>query len=90
MKREGQEGKEGTYLVDDHGLLWKTPKDMPKGEIAKLVTPRALVPGMLALVHSTFGQPGVARTTLAVQAKYSWPILTKDVREYVLSCGCRR
>ena len=32
----------------------------------------------------------MAHTTLLVQGKYSWPTLVEDVREYVLSCGCRR
>ena len=41
-----------------------------------------MAPGILALVHSTFGHPGVARTTLLVQNKYCWPTLFKDVREY--------
>ena len=45
---------------------------------------------MLSLVHSTFGHPGVARTTLLVRENYSWPTLRKDVSQYVLSCGCRR
>jgi len=76
----------GEYLLDDEGLLWYAPK----GEDPKLVIPRVMVPGVLALVHSTFGHPGVARTTLLVQGKYNWPTLVRDVREYVLSCGCRR
>ena len=55
-----------------------------------MAIPRALVPGVLALVHSTYGQPGVARTILLTRAKYWWQSLALDVREYVLSCGCRR
>lgn len=76
----------GGYLLDDEGLLWYAPK----GADPKLAIPRVLVPGVLALVHSTFGHPGVARTTLLVQGKYTWSTLIKDVREYVFSCGCRR
>ena len=44
---------------------------------------------MLSLVHSTFGHPGVARTTLLLRDKYTWPSL-RNVRQYVVSCGCRR
>ena len=79
---------EGTanYILDDNDLLWNAP---PGGE-PKLAIPRALVPGVLALVHSTYGHPGVARTLLLTRAKYWWPSMARDVREYVLSCGCRR
>ena len=49
-----------------------------------------LIPEVLSLVHSTFGHPGVARTTLSVRNEYSWPSLRKEVRQYVLSCGCRQ
>ena len=79
---------EGTvnYVLDDNHLLWSTPQ----GEAPKLAIPRALVPGVLALVHSTYGHPGVARTLLLVKGKYAWPTVAQDVREYVLSCGCRR
>ena len=68
----------GEYLLDDEGLLWYAPK----GEDPKLVIPRVMVPGVLALVHSTFGHPGVARTTLLVQGKYNWPTLVRDCLLY--------
>ena len=49
------------------------------------------MPRVLSLGHSTFGHPGVARTTLLlVRDKYGWPSLRKDVGQYVLSCGRRR
>ena len=76
--------KIGEYVLDDDRLL------LYKGEDPKLAIPRVMVPGILALVRSTFGHPGVARTALLVQNKYHWPMLVKGVREYVLSCGCRR
>ena len=55
-----------------------------------LAIPRSLVPGVLALVHSTKGHPGVARTTMMLREIFFWPTLGKDAREYDLSCGCRR
>ena len=75
----------GEYLLDE-GIIWY----VPKGESPKLAIPRVLIPRVLALVHSTFGHPGVARTTLLIQRKYTWPMLAKDAGAYVLSCGCRR
>ena len=35
-----------------------------------MAIPRAQVPGVLALVHSTYGHPGVGRTPLMVKGKY--------------------
>ena len=52
--------------------------------------PRSIVPGVLALVHGTFGHPGIAKTTIIIERKYNWPTLKRDVRDYVLSCRCRR
>ena len=79
---------EGTadYVLDDNDLLWNAPL----GEEPKLAIPRALVPGVLALVHSTYGHPGVARNLMMVRGKYWWPIVAQNVRDYALSCGCRR
>ena len=79
-------GTGGEYVTDDDGLLWYAPP----GSILRLVIPRSLVPGVLAFVHTTYGHPGVARTTELTQRKYHWTSLKSDVREYVLSCGCRR
>ena len=76
----------GEYVTDDDGLLWYAPP----GFILCLAIPRSLAPGILALVHTTYGHPGVARTTELTQRKYHWTSLKGDVRDYVLSCGCRR
>ena len=74
-------GSGGDYVTDDDGLLWYAPP----GSILRLVIPRSLVPGILALVHTTYGHPGVARTTELTQRKYHWTSLKGDIRNYVLS-----
>ena len=79
-------GTGGEYVTDDDGLLWYAPP----GSILRLAIPRSLVPGVLAFVHTTYGHPGVARTTELTQGKYYWASLKSDVRNYVLSCGFRR
>ncbi|CAN0166915.1 unnamed protein product, partial [Ectocarpus fasciculatus] len=83
---EKSRGENGDYVLDDQQLLWHAPR----GRQYAVATPRHLVPGVLALVHGTFGHPGVARTTLLIEKRYHWPTLKKDTREYVLSCRCRR
>ena len=79
-------GTGGEYVTDDDGLLWYAPP----GSILRLVIPRSLVPGVLTFIHTTYVHPGVARTTELAQRKYHWASLKSDVRDYVLSCGCRR
>lgn len=76
-------GEDRSYLLDDESILWHVPKK----EDPKLAIPRPVVPGVLALVHSTIGHPGVAGTVLLVRRAHSWPTLVGDVREYVLLCG---
>ena len=75
-------GTGGEYVTDDDGLLWYAPP----GSILRLAIPRSLVPTVLAFVHTTYGHPGVARTTELTQGKYHWTSLKSDVRNYVLSC----
>ena len=43
----------------------------------------------MARAHSTYGHLGMAKTAL-ISRRYCWPTLIRDVRDYVLSCGCRR
>ena len=69
-------GTGGEYVTDDDGLLWYAPS----GSILRLAIPRSLVPGVLAFVHTTYGHPGVARTTELMQGKYHWTSLKIDVR----------
>ena len=76
----------GGYVTDDGGLL----SYAPPGSLLRLAIPRSLVLGILALVHTNHGHPGVARTTELMQSKYHWTSLKSDVQDYVFSCGCQR
>ena len=90
IRRELLEGKGGHggggYVVYNVDLLWITSIR----EIPCLAIPRTLVPGVLALVHSTYAHPRVGITTALVNQRLYWPILARDVHDYVLSCGCCR
>ena len=59
-------GTGGEYVADDDGILWYAPP----GSILRLAILRSLVPGVLAFVHTTYGHPGVARTTDLKPRKY--------------------
>ena len=83
---EAGRGNGTNYVLADDHLLWHAPR----GWTYAIAVPRHLVPGVLALVHGTYGHPGTARTTLLIERKYHWPTLKEDVRAFVLSCPCRR
>ena len=48
------------------------------------------MPELLALTHHLLGHPGVASTLTLTRERFYWSTVVRDVREYVLSCGCRR
>eukprot|EP00752_Nemacystus_decipiens_P008157 g7296.t1 len=83
---EAGQGDGSHYVLSDNDLLWHAPR----GGTYAIAVPRRLIPGVLALVHGTYGHPGTARTTLLIARKFHWPSLKQDVRAYVLSCPCRR
>ena len=55
MFKESGSG-EDEYLTDENGVLWHAPR----GRKPTLAIPRSMIPGVLSLVHSPFGHPGVA------------------------------
>lgn len=63
---------------------------LPKGSEAHSGRPAYHDLASFISCSSMYGNSGVACTTLLVKEKFSWSMLKRDVREYVLSCGCRR
>ena len=57
-------GEMGRQYLLDEDILWYASK----GEEPKLAVARVMISGVLALVQSTFGHPGVAWTNMFVQA----------------------
>ena len=83
---EAGQGDGASYVLADNNLLWHAPR----GWSYAIAVPHQLVPGVLALIPGTYGHTGSARTTLLIERKFHWPTLKRDVRDYVLSCPCRR
>lgn len=54
------------FTLDDDDILWWA--DVAKR--AKLIIPCASVLEFLALVYSTYGHPGVGRTTILLREQY--------------------
>ena len=74
-------------MLDDRDLIWYSTKETREPTLA---IPRALVPELLALIHYLHGHSGVASTLALTRERMFWPTMVRDVREYVLSGGCRR
>ena len=74
------------YRLDEKGVIWFSPKE----EKPLLAIPAAMVPDVLALVHTLHGHVGVGATLALVRDRFHWPSVVKDTRQYVLSCSCRR
>ena len=52
--------------------------------------PESMTADVLALVHTLHGHAGVGATLALARDHFHWPTVTRDTRQYVLSCGCRR
>ena len=75
------------YMLDDRDLMWYSTKETREPTLA---IPRTMVPELLVLIHYLHGHSGVASTLALTRERLFWPTMVRDVREYVLSCGCRR
>ena len=74
------------YLLDHRDLLCYAPL----GRKPVLAVKQSLIPNLTSLIHTLHAHPGVAATLALLRERFHWPSMARDVREYVLSCGCRR
>lgn len=56
------------FLTDDEGVLWHCSL----GQKPTLAEPHTMIPRVLSLVHSIYGHPRIAHTTLLIKEKFSW------------------
>ena len=54
------------YMLDEERLLWYSSITSP----SRLAMPRSMIPGVMALVHTTYAHPEVGRTTELIQRKF--------------------
>ena len=52
--------------------------------------PDSMVADIIALVHTMHGHAGIGATLSLLRDHFHWPTMTRDTRQYVLSCSCRR
>ena len=56
------------------------------GDESKIVVPKGLVDKVIHLHHDVRGHPGREETIRQIKLNYIWSGLSKDVKEYVISC----
>ena len=83
----GEGGVDTTsYGLDDEEVVRYTDEQGRKLP----AIPESMISDVLALVHTLHGHAGVGSTLALVRDHFHWPTVTRDTRQYVLSCGCRR
>lgn len=75
-----------SYFLDDGELLWHSAAAKGKPVLA---IHRRLVSDLISLAYATHDHPSVTSTLALLRVRFHWPTITRNVREYVLSCGCR-
>ena len=74
------------FFVDDNGILRNIPKK--EGNQKRLVVPVTLRQTVLEFSHElpSAGHQGTERTMAKVKAKYHWYNMSRDIRNFVLTC----
>lgn len=73
-------------ILDGHDQLWHAPF----ARVPALAAHQPLVSDLTSLIHALYTHPLVASTLASIRESFDWPLMARDVLEYVLSCGCRR
>ena len=78
--------REWDKLVLKNGILYRK-RMVDRKEILQLVLPRKHCTLALQSLHDEIGHLGVERTTELVRDRFYWPLLSRDVKHYVSTCG---
>ena len=70
----------------ENGLLIHMTTDHTLGERKRLVVPKPQRQSLIRLAHNKSGHFSLAKTKAILNDKFTWPGISKDVREYILSC----
>lgn len=65
--------------MDEKGVIWFA-KHVDKPSLA---IPAAMVPDILALVHTLHGHVGVGATLSLIRDRLHWTSIVKDTRQYM-------
>ena len=70
----------------ENGLIFHTTTDHTLGEQKRLVVPKLHRQNLIRLAHNKSGPFSVNKTKAILNHKFTWPGISTDVREYILSC----
>ncbi|KAL3220845.1 hypothetical protein MRX96_005282 [Rhipicephalus microplus] len=82
--REEAKHKSSDYEIENDILV---KKSIEGGRVRRrVIIPAALRSSVMIVFHDNNGHIGVEETRDLIQRKYWWPLMRKDIREYVDSC----
>ena len=75
--------------------VWKDrhSSNFDDSEVTQIVAPKPIRSQLLRIAHDipALGHLGIAKTKSRLEKHFYWPTITKNVRQYVLSCDiCQR
>src|SRR3984885_5176657 len=86
------EGK--SIFVLKKGILYRQCKDKHKDEVKhQLVVPQKLRENVMSMAHESLlsAHQGVTRTLTKINAEFFWPLMSEEVKRFVMSCNlCQR
>ena len=71
----------------ENGLIKHMTTDHTLGEKKRLVIPKPLRQFLITLAHDKSGHFSVNKTKAILNNKFTWPGISKDVSDHILSCG---
>ena len=75
----------------ENGLLIHMTTDHALGERKRLVIPKPQRQSLIKLAHNKSGHFSLTKTKSILNDKFTWPGISTDVREYILSCDtCKK
>jgi transposase InsO family protein len=73
-------------LVEIEGVLYRNVKDPDLGYLQQLLLPQKLKDRLLKGYHDEQGHQGAERTTLLIRKKCYWPMMDRDIRNWINTC----
>ena len=70
----------------ENGLIFHITTDHTLGERKRLVVPKAHRLALIKLAHDKSGHFSVNKTKAIINDKFTWPGISTDVRDFILSC----
>ena len=70
----------------DNGLIFHITSDQTLGERKRLVLPKVHRLPLIHLAHNNLGHFSINKTKAIINDKFTWPGISVDVKDFILSC----